>query len=212
MRINLKGMKNIIDISLPVYKGMAVYPNNPPVKIKSLKTPGGTFISEITFGSHTGTHIDVPRHIFEDGIGVDKINLDQLIGPCRVLNMTHCETSIQTGHLENENIQEGERILVKTKNSGRGFKQFYLDYVYLDGNAAEYLAWKKISLFGIDSLSIKKKGSNDTRPHTELLKNNVIIIEGLDLSQVTPREYNLICLPLKLVGLDGAPARVILSR
>lgn len=201
-----------LDISLPIYEGMISYPNNPPFSAKSMKTPGGTFISQLSMGSHTGTHIDVPRHVFEDGIGVDKINLSQLIGPCRVLDMTHCEVSITTEDLEKENIQEGERILVKTKNSLRGFKEFYPDYVYLDGNAAQILAQKKITLFGIDSLSIKQKGGDDTRPHTQLLKNNIIIIEGLDLSQVTPGEYELFCLPLNLVGLDGAPARVILSK
>ncbi len=204
-------MKSIIDVSLPIYEGMISYPNNPPFKVKPLKTKT-TFISELNMSSHTGTHIDVPRHVFEDGIGVDKINLDQLIGPCRVLDMTHCEISIQTGDLVKENIQEGERILVKTKNSLRGFKEFFPDYVYLDGDAAEFLARKKISIFGIDSLSIKQTGSDDTRPHTELLKNNIIIIEGLDLSDVIPEEYNLFCLPLNLVGLDGTPARVILTR
>ncbi len=200
----------IIDISLPIYEGMAVYPNNPSVKIKSLKTPS-TNISEITFGSHTGTHIDVPRHISEKGTGVDKVKLPRLIGTARVLDMTHCKNTITVTDLKKENIKQGERILVKTNNSKRGFKKFYPDYVYLDGEAAEYIAKKKITLFGIDSLSIKQKGSPDSRPHTELLKNNIIIIEGLNLQKVKPGIYNLFCLPLNLVGLDGAPARVILT-
>lgn len=204
-------MAKIIDISLPIYEGMPVYPNNPGVKINPLKTPT-TFISEITFGSHTGTHLDVPRHIFEDGSGVDKINLDQLVGPARILDMTHCRTAVTVDDLKKENIQPGERILVKTQNSIRGFKQFYPDYIYLDGDAAEFLAQQKILLFGIDSLSIKQKGSSDTRPHTELLRDNIVIIEGLDLSQVNPGYYNLFCLPLKFVGLDGSPARVILIK
>lgn len=201
----------IIDISLPIYEGMAIYPNNPPVKIKPLKTPT-TNISEITLGSHTGTHIDVPRHISEKGIGVDKIKLNQLIGPARVLDMTHCKTAITLNDLRKKGIKQGERILVKTRNSKRGLKKFYPDYVYLDGEAAEYIAKQKITLFGIDSLSIKQKGNPDSRPHTELLKNNIIIIEGLNLRKVIPGIYNLFCLPLNLVGLDGSPARVILIK
>lgn len=202
-------MAKIIDISLPIYEGMPVYPNNPPVKIQSLKT-ATSYLSKITFGSHTGTHLDVPRHVFENGLGVDKVSLNQLIGPVRVLDMTHCQTAVTVDDLKKENIKKGERILVKTKNSIRGFKEFYPDYIYLDGDAAEFLAQQKIVLFGIDSLSIKQKGSSDTRPHTELLNNNTVIIEGLDLSETTPGLYNLICLPLKFAGLDGSPARVIL--
>lgn len=204
-------MANIIDISLPIYSGMPVYPNNPVVTIKPLKT-ATSYLSEITFGSHTGTHIDVPRHVFETGIGVDKISLDQLIGPARVLDMTHCEKAVTTEDLKKENIKKGERILVKTKNSLRGFREFYPDYIYLDGDAAEFLAEKEITLFGIDSLSIKQKGNPDVRAHTELLKNNIVIIEGLDLSKAEPGNYNLYCLPLKFVGLDGSPARVILIK
>lgn len=190
---------------------MPVYPNNPEVKIKSLKTPT-TFISEITFGSHTGTHLDVPRHISKQGIGVDKIDLNQLVGPVRVLDMTHCQTAVTIEDLQKENIKAGERILVKTQNSIRGFAEFYPDYIYLSGDAAQFLAEQKIILFGIDSLSIKQKGSPDTRPHTELLNSNIVIAEGLDLSQVSQGHYELFCLPLKFVGLDGSPARVILIK
>lgn len=204
------GLTKIIDISLPIYPGMAVYPNNPAVIINPLTTPT-TYISEITFGSHTGTHIDTPRHIFKEGLSVDTISLNQLIGLVRVLDMTHCSQSITVEDLTKENINKGEKILVKTKNSERGFDTFYPDYIYLDGAAAEFLAKQQITLFGIDSLSVKQKGSSDTRPHTELLTNNIIIIEGLDLSQVNPGNYTLICLPLNFVGLDGSPARVILT-
>lgn len=203
-------MTKIIDVSLPIYEGMPVYPNNPEVTIKPLKTTT-SYLSEITFGSHTGTHLDVPRHISEQGTGVDKIDLNQLVGLTRVLDMTHCQSAVTIEDIEKENIKEGERILVKTKNSLRGFKEFYPDYIYLDGDAAKFLASKKIILFGIDSLSVKQKGNPDIRPHAELLNNNIVIIEGLDLSQVNTGSYNLYCLPLKFVNLDGAPARIILT-
>lgn len=203
--------QKIIDISLPIYEGMPVYPNNPPVTITPLKTPT-TFISEITFGSHTGTHIDVPRHVSENRLSVDQVDLNQLIGIVRVLDMTRCQKSISLEDVKKENIKKGEKILIKTKNSLRGFKDFYPDYIFLSGEAAEFLAKIKISLFGIDSLSVKEKGSPDTRPHTELLNNNILIIEGLDLSKVIPGYYKLICLPLKLLGLDGSPVRAILIK
>lgn len=199
----------IIDISLPVYTGMPVYPNNPQVIIEPIKT-ATSFISKITLGSHTGTHLDAPRHISEDGLSIDEISLSQIVGPCRVLDMTHCQKAVFLEDIKKENIQEGERILVKTNNSLRGSREFYPDYVYLDGTAAEFLAGQKIVLFGIDSLSIKQKSSPDLRPHAELLNNNIVIIEGLDLSQVNPGRFDLYCLPIKFTGLDGSPARVIL--
>lgn len=205
----MKKSFKIIDVSLPIYEKMVAFPNNPTFKTKSLRTTT-TYISQISMSSHTGTHIDVPRHISEDGIGVDKIDLNQLVGPCRVLDMTHCQTSISALDLKKQSIKEGERILVKTKNSKLGFNLFLPDYVYLEGEAAEFLASKKIILFGIDSLSVKQLGSKDTRPHTELLNNNIVIIEGLDLAKVIPGQFEIFCLPLKLVGLDGAPSRVIL--
>jgi arylformamidase len=199
----------IIDISLTLNKNTIIYPGNPKVNIKEKK--GKTSIdSEITIGSHTGTHIDAPKHVFPDGDGIDKIPLEKIIGECRVLDFADAEDSVKISDLERHDIKAEERILAKTKNSSRGFNEFYDDYVYLDGDAAEYLAQKRVTLFGIDYLSVKQRGSSDTRAHTELLKNDIVIIEGLDLSQVEAGKYFLIALPLKFTGLDGSPARAIL--
>ncbi|MDO8590750.1 MAG: hypothetical protein Q7R65_02090 [bacterium] len=107
-------------------------------------------------------------------------------------------------------VKKAERILVKTRNSLRGFDKFYDDYIYLNGDAADYLAELGISLFGIDYFSVKQRGSKDQRPHTSLLSKNIPIIEGLDLSQVPAGNYTLVCLPLKFTGIEGGPARVIL--
>ena len=202
-------MKKIIDISLPLSDKTIVYPGNPEVKIATI--PGKTSThSEITIGSHTGTHLDAPKHVFENGAGVDKVDLNKIVGECRVLDMTRVKEAISVDDLKKEKIKKGERILVKTRNSKRGFEKFYDDYVYLDGEAAEFLAKKKIALFGIDYLSVKKRGGPDNRPHTELLKNGVVIFEGLDLSKAKPGKYFFVGLPLKFAGLDGSPARAIL--
>ncbi len=199
----------IIDISLPIHAGMITYPGNPAVEVTECK--GATSVhSKITLGSHTGTHLDAPKHVFSGGAGTDAIPLSVLIGPCRVLDMTQADGAVRITDLERHGIKHGERILIKTKNSERGFKEFYDDYMYLDGDAAGYCAGKCIALFGIDSLSVKQRGSPDNRAHTSLLKNNIVILEGLDLSKVTSGEYTLICLPLSLAACDGAPARALL--
>ena len=204
----------IYDISLPLDGRTIIYPGNPEMLIEPYKSvpEHPTNLSKITFGSHTGTHVDAPRHIDNNAIGVDKISLEACIGLCRVLDMTKVEEKISISDLEKENIKKGERILVKTKNSLRGFREFYEDYIYLDGDAADFLCNADIVLFGIDSLSVKKRGGEDVRPHKSLLSKSIVIFEGLDLSSVEPGEYNFIGLPLRLVDLDGAPARVLLVK
>ncbi len=201
----------IIDISLPIKEDMVNYPGNFPVSIKEDEN-SVLKLHKIILGSHTGTHIDAPKHVFEDRLGVDKVNLESLIGKCRVLDMTHIDESIKVKDLIKAKIKKGERILVKTENSLRGYKKFHDDYIHLSGDAAEFLANRKIYLFGIDYLSIKKRGDSDNRPHIALLKNKIIILEGIDLSKVNPGNYFLIVLPLKIRGLDGSPARAILLK
>lgn len=202
-------MKKIIDISLPLHPRTVVYPGNPRVRIKRERS-STSYLSEITIGSHTGTHVDAPRHVFKNGTGVDKLPLAALVGPCRVLDLTSVKVAITPGGLRPARIHAGERVLLKTRNSRRGFQRFFPTYVWLTPDAAKFLADKKISLFGIDSLSVKQRGSPDNRPHTELLRCGIPIVEGLNLARVRPGRYTLLCLPLKLVGLDGAPARAVL--
>lgn len=201
----------IIDISLPLYQGMITYPGNQKFMIRPLQSKT-SFSTAIQMGSHTGTHVDSPRHVLRNGKGVDKIQLDQIIGECRVLNMMHVKKAVTIKDLAKFKIQPGERIIVKTKNSTLRFDKFRNDYIYLDGDAAEFLAKINIKLFGIDYLSIKQKGSSDHRPHTALLKKNIPIFEGLDLSKAKPGSYFFIGLPLKMTGLDGAPARAVLIK
>ena len=201
----------VYDISLPLYRGMLVYPNNTEFRARPIISKTSVS-SEITIGSHAGTHVDAPKHVLPNGVGVDKIPVKSLIGECRVLDMTKSTNAVTLQDLQKSRIKKGERILIKTKNSKRGFKNFYNDYIYLDGDAAEFLAAKKITLFGIDYLSVKQKGSEDNRPHTALLRKKIPIFEGLDLSKIKPGKYFFIGLPLSLKGLDGAPARAVLIR
>lgn len=202
----------IYDISLPLDNKTVIYPGNPRMSIAAYRTVPEypTNLSEITFGSHTGTHVDSPRHVDNNANGVDQVSLTACIGPCRVLDMRGVEEKITTYDLEKENIKKGERILTKTQNSLRGFTEFHDTAIYLDGDAADFLAERGIILFGIDWLSVKKRGGEDVRPHTSLLSRNIVLFEGLDLSGVEPGEYQFIGLPLKFTGLDGAPARAVL--
>lgn len=201
----------IHDISMTIHEGMAIYPNNPPPKIRQIskypKDP--TTKSEITIGSHTGTHIDAKSHVFENETGADKIPLDSLYGECRVLDMTKCKGKITKEDVEKENVKEGEIILLKTRNSLTGFEKFYNDYIYIDDSAAEYLAKKKIKTIGIDALSVKQLGNKETKTHPILI-GNMTVFEGLDLSNVNPGRYTFAGLPLKIKNCDGAPARAIL--
>jgi len=204
-------MWKIIDISLPLSGKTVVYPGNPKVRFKSLRGKTSD-LSEITMGSHTGTHVDAPRHVFKNGRGVGEFALAPFIGPCRVLDLTSVKTVITVADLESHRIRAGERILVRTVNSKRGFKKWRDDYIWLASEAAAFLAKKRIALFGIDALSVKERGSLDNRPHTALLSRGIPIVEGLDLHRVSPGRYFLTVLPLKLSGLDGAPARAVLLR
>lgn len=205
----------IIDISLPLNNDTPVYPGNVPlsVSIHHAMPAHATQLSTITMGSHTGTHIDAPAHAVAGALTLDKIPLENFIGSCRVLDFSsEASGSVTKEMLQSKNIQKSERILLKTKNSLRDFKEFYDDYVYLSGDGADYLSDLSVLLVGIDALSIKQKGSNDHRPHTSLLSKNIPIVEGLNFADVTEGEYELFCLPLNFTGIDGAPARAILIK
>ena len=203
----------IIDLSLPLNNNTPVYPGNVPlaVSIHHAMPEHATQLSSIACGSHTGTHIDAPAHAILGAMPLDQIPLENFVGPCRVLDFSKEEgESVTEEMLHTRNVKKGERILLKTKNSLRGFKEFYEDYVYLDGGAADFLANLGVMLVGIDALSIKKRGSKDHRPHISLLSKNIPIIEGLDLSLAKEGAYELYCLPLNFTNIDGAPARAIL--
>ncbi len=203
---------HIYDISVPLNESTLIYPGNVPLEISvhHEMPEHTTHLSKIVMGSHTGTHVDAPSHAVTGALSLSEIPLETFIGPCRVLDCTASIDKVTVTDLGRHGVLQGERILLKTQNSLLGFDQFRDDYVYLDGDAADYLAHLGIMLFGIDYFSVKQRGSKDQRPHTSLLSKNIPIIEGLDLSKVSEGSYTLMCLPLKFSDIEGAPARVIL--
>jgi arylformamidase len=207
-------MTRIYDISTPVRNGGVVYPGNPEIRIdpqQAISHGAGANVSSVAFGSHTGTHVDAAKHFFDDGQTVDRIPLDRLVGPAIVLDFDDDLLSIGAADLERHDIGSHRRVLLKTRNSSLlGRPEFVKDYTYLAPDGAEYLVQRGIELVGIDYYSIEQFHSGHHRTHLALLEKEIVIVEGLDLSETPPGEYQLICLPLRLVGLDGAPARAIL--
>ncbi|MEI6479047.1 MAG: cyclase family protein [bacterium] len=206
--------KEIFDISVSISNNTVVYPGDPKIKIEVFKEWSETTskLSEVFMGTHSGTHIDSPSHCLKDGKRIEDIPLNVFVGPARVIDLSLLPEKITKNDLIDKNVRQGERILVKTRNSKEGFDTWRDDFVYLDGDAADYLAEIGIILFGIDYLSVKQKGSKDNRAHTSLLKKDIPILETIDLSRVSEGEYFLVCAPLKISGVEGAPARALLIK
>jgi len=207
-------MSRIHDISVPVKTGGLVYPGNPEIAIElqqAVARGAGANVSAIRFGSHTGTHVDAARHFFDDGEPVDKIDLDTLIGPALVIAFDETLMAVEAADLETHDLKGHTRVLLRTRNSTfLSDPEFHRDYTFLAPSGAEYLVAKGVKLVGIDYLSIEQFHSGHHRTHRTLLAKNVVIVEGLNLRDVTAGEYELVCLPLRLEGLDGAPARAVL--
>jgi len=165
----------------------------------------------MSMGMHTGTHMDAPIHFLQDGKGIDQIPLTAAIGQARVIEISDTE-SIKPGELEPHEIGRGERILFKTRNSPRCWQtnDFVEDFVFISHEAAQYLAERQVQLVGVDYLSVGGFRVDGVETHAALLQAGIWIIEGLNLSQVQAGTYQLICLPLKIVGSDGSPARALL--
>jgi arylformamidase len=206
----------ILDISVPVVTGGLVYPGNPEIHIEphsELRKGASSNLSRLSFGSHTGTHVDAPSHFFDGGNTVDRLPLGALIGPAVVLAFGEDVMSVTADHLERHALRGVERVLLRTRNSEfikeRHFRQ---DYTYVAPDAAEHLVSLGVKLVGVDYLSIEQFRSGHHRTHRTLLERGIVIVEGLDLSGIHPGAYDFSCLPLRLEGLDGAPARAVLMR
>lgn len=141
---------------------------------------------------------------------INELSLHKFYGDCRVLDLSGSKSKILVADLSPLNIEVGERVLLKTANSARGFETFYDDYTFLSSEAAEYLADHQVALVGIDSLSIKQKGNSDNTAHTALLSQNIPILEGLNLRNADLENYTLCAFPLAFTGIDGVPARAVL--
>jgi arylformamidase len=209
-------VSRIYDISVPIRTGGLVYPGNPEIEIslqQAVAKGASANVSTIRFGSHTGTHADASRHFFDDGQPVDRIPLERLIGPALLLDFADDVMSIGEAELRQRDIKGHPRILLKTRNSAfLSRKEFVKDYTFLAPDGAKYLIDNGVELVGVDYLSIEQFHSGHHRTHRALLEKSVVIVEGLDLSVPAPGEYQFVCLPLRLEGCDGAPARAVLIK
>ncbi len=205
-------MSQILDVSVPIREDMPVYDGNPGVHLsraQSIDDGADANVSRLDLGVHTGTHVDAPLHFLPGGAGAETLPLDILVGPAHVVDATTLTGPIDTGSLERLVLPDGlERLLLKTPNSELWARDdFTREFVRLTGDGARFLVERGVRLVGIDYLSV-----GDKEAHRELLGAGVVAVEGLDFREVDPGSYTLICLPLRLVGSDGAPARAILLR
>lgn len=206
----------IYDISLPIHNDMLVWPGDPGVSIETKTTveKQGVGLSYFSMSSHTGTHIDAPNHFLKNATSIDRVALEKLIGECIVADLTKLDhLEITAKDLKKFPLKKGSRILFKTGNfrylTGNTFPKTYIS---LSQEGARYLVSKKVVLVGTDFLGIEKRKNPGHPVHKTLLKAGIVNVEGLDLSQVVAGSYELICLPLRVLGADGSPARVILIK
>jgi arylformamidase len=206
-------MPKLYDVTVPLSADVPTFPGDPRFQLEFSHriSEGEPYnVAKVTLGVHSGTHVDAPYHFLADGATVDQLPLELLIGRARVVDMTALDR-IERADVERADLRDDIRALFKTRMSGQ-LRQpvFQEDFVYLTPDAATYLVQVGIKLVGIDYLSIEKFGSKDFGAHHALLGAGVVIIEGLDLSEVEAGEYDLTCLPLRIAGADGSPARVVL--
>jgi len=201
-----------IDVSVPIRAGMVTYPGNPPVLLdftEQLERGDPATVSRLSLGVHTGTHVDAPAHFIRNAPGVDLLPIETLVGVARVIDVSDAE-GVTADHLAPHQIGAGERILLRTRNSARCWNtdEFVKDYSYVEADAAALLAERRVRMIGIDYLSIGR-GDSIVQVHHILLGAGIVILEGLDLSHVSAGWHDLICLPLRLEGRDGSPARAL---
>jgi arylformamidase len=209
----------IVDISVGVHPGMLTWPSDPGVQVEpvsrvALGDPAS--VSQLHLGSHTGTHVDPPFHFIKEGSTVDELPLDALVGPASVVDLTGTSGEITASDLAQLGLPAGvERILLKTANSKiwqEASPTFPGEYIALSPDAAQWVVERGVRLVGTDFLSIETRGAPGHPVHHTLLAAGVVIVEGLNLTDVEEGNYGLVCLPLKIIGGDGAPARAILIR
>ncbi len=210
-------MPRAFDVSMEIAEDTPVYPGDPGVEIKpilSIDKGDPANVSLYSFGSHTGTHVDAPRHFVNSGKSVDELDLGLLVGEALVVDMSATAKEITRRDLEaHPEIRGQQKVLFKTKNSTEERNlcaEFVEDYVALGPDAARYLVEIGVQTVGIDYLSVEPFQQEGHMTHRTLLENGLVPIEGLELAGIEPGLYLMACLPLKVHGGDGAPARTIL--
>ncbi len=200
-------------MTLTISDEIITWPSDPKVSIRKTRliSQGNSCnVSELKFGSHCGTHIDAPYHFEENGVKIDRIPLEHLIGSATVFDIKNKE-KIDLEDIKTLQLKSRERVIFKTINSTYWrLAEFKKDFVYVTKEAAQYLVDCGVKVVGIDYLSIEKFGNKPADTHHTFLRNGVTLIEGLDLSNVKAGDYELIALPLKIKDGDGSPARVVL--
>ncbi len=207
------------DISVPITSTMLVWPGDPPVKFKALSSiqeGDNSNLTQIQMSLHTGTHIDAPKHFIDQGLSVDLIPMDKLMGEVLVLEFEESVNVISAQSLENHPqlsvLRESKKVLFKTRNSTLWHtypSEFQTDYTGIDTSGAQILADLDLDLIGIDYLSIAPY-KNTKKPHQILLSKEIVLLEGIDLTNIRAGTYQLFCLPLRIMGYEGTPARAIL--
>ena len=206
-------MQKILDITFPVHPGMTVWPGDTPTAVEAIKeieNGARSTVSRLELSSHAGTHLDAPAHFIEGGKTVESLDLAVLIGPCIVVEVD--DADITAGVIDALDLpRDATRVLFKTRNSARfsGTEPFFTDYTGVSVCGAERLKDLGVRLVGIDSLSVAAYNDIAAVHHT-LLGAEIILLETLNLRDVSPGKYQLICLPLKLDGVDGSPCRAVL--
>ena len=210
MKARSKAMK-IIDVSQIIHTDMQVYPGDPHFHshpVSSFRQGNVCEVSEITIGTHCGTHVDAPSHMIPFGAPLQSLPLDCFIGPCRVITL-HASIISEKALLDLD-IKEGERILFRTDPDGRHMKSQRINPAVLSMRAAQYLISRGVKLVGIDSPSVENMEVSDGELHRKLLKAGIAILEGLDLCKAEKDAYFLSALPLRLDGENGSPCRAVL--
>jgi arylformamidase len=201
----------IYDVTRPVSPAMAVWPGDPPVileRVASIEQGHSLNLSRLASTVHMGTHVDAPIHFVPGGADVTSLPLDMLIGLARVVELPDVDaiTADSLAHLDLKGVK---RLLFKTRNGQLRQDEFDTGFVALTLDAAQWVIEHDMRLVGVDYLSVEPFGG-DGSVHRALLGAGVVVVEGLDLRDVPPGDYELYCLPLKLAGSDGAPARAVL--
>jgi len=205
----------LIDVSVPLDTSLASYPNNLPFSLEAVKRIArgdSSNVSALHMSAHAGTHVDSPRHFYDEGTGTEALPLEMLIGRARVIELRP-RGGITAEDLAGVDLSEDLRVLIKTPNSKLwGDPEFHKDYAGVTESGAKYLVEHGIKVVGVDYLSVEVFKTPGAPAHHVLLAAGTIVIEGLNLRDVEPGVYEMLCLPLKVVGSDGAPARVVLRR
>ena len=206
-------MARWIDVSIRLRHGLVPWPGDAPFalnRVSDLARGDDCTLSTLSMSAHAGTHVDAPLHFVKRGRSVDTLPLDATVGPARVIVIRNPRV-ITTEEIRGHRIRAGERLLFKTQNSARRQPGvFFESYVALAPDAADYLAARRVRAVGIDGPSIAPADDQMAQTHRVLLRAGIWIIEWLDLRRVSAGRCDLVCLPLRIVGGDGAPARAIL--